>query len=61
MIYDTKSKLYDILDFDSVTRLVDEHTSGKENRRLFIWGLLNVGEWLTKNIKDSTTVEAKIK
>ena len=43
-IYNPNSKLYDILDYTSTTKLVDEHINGEQNRRLFIWGLLNVGE-----------------
>ena len=45
-IYNPMATLYDILDFNSTTKLVDEHIKGKKNRRLFIWGLLNVGEIL---------------
>tara|TARA_Y100001968_G_scaffold332789_1_gene392261 strand:+ start:227 stop:2119 length:1893 start_codon:yes stop_codon:yes gene_type:complete len=45
-IYNPNSKLYDILDYKSTTKLVDEHINGEHNRRLFIWGLLNVGEIL---------------
>ena len=45
-IYNPMATLYDILDFNSTTKLVDEHIKGEKNRRLFIWGLLNVGEIL---------------
>jgi len=45
-VYNPNSKLYDILDYKSTTKLVDEHINGEQNRRLFIWGLLNVGEIL---------------
>ncbi len=47
-IYNPKATLYDILDFNSTTKLVDEHIKGEQNRRLFIWGLLNVGEILNQ-------------
>lgn len=38
--------LYDYLDSFSVERLIREHLDGKENRRLLIWSLLNVNEFL---------------
>ncbi|RAP27596.1 asparagine synthase (glutamine-hydrolyzing) [Candidatus Marinamargulisbacteria bacterium SCGC AG-333-B06] len=51
-VYNPNSKLYDILDYKSTSKLVDEHINGEQNRRLFIWGLLNVGEIInTKNLK----------
>lgn len=39
-------KLYGLLDRATAARLVNEHLSGTENRRLFIWSLLNVECWL---------------
>ena len=47
-IYNPKATLYNMLDFKSTTKLVDEHINGEQNRRLFIWGLLNVGEILNQ-------------
>jgi asparagine synthase (glutamine-hydrolysing) len=38
--------LYQYVDRDAVLRLVDDHLQGRENRRLFIWSLLNVESWL---------------
>ena len=40
------AKVYELLDYHATTRLVREHLDGKENRRLLIWSLLNVNEWL---------------
>ncbi|WP_319541317.1 asparagine synthase (glutamine-hydrolyzing) [uncultured Pseudodesulfovibrio sp.] len=40
------ARIYDYLDKDVVQSLVMEHLSGKENRRLLIWSLLNVEEWI---------------
>ncbi len=48
-IYNQKSELYKLLDYDATTKLVDQHINGEQNRRLFIWGLLNVGELLNSN------------
>ena len=40
------SKIYSFLDKSTVEKLVKEHLSGTENRRLLIWSLLNVEQWL---------------
>jgi asparagine synthase (glutamine-hydrolysing) len=42
-----KARLYDVLDRTSVQALLAEHLEGCENRRLLIWGLLNVEEVLS--------------
>lgn len=39
-------RLYDFIDRKTTQELVDEHLSGQQNRRLFIWSLLNVEHWL---------------
>lgn len=36
----------DVLNSDSISELIESHVSGTQNRRLLIWGLLNVNEWL---------------
>jgi asparagine synthase (glutamine-hydrolysing) len=41
-----RSPIYDYLDRDTITSLVGEHLEGKTNRRLFIWSLLILDEWL---------------
>jgi len=38
--------IYEVLDYQAATKLVQEHLDGKQNRRLLIWSLLNVNEWL---------------
>ena len=40
------ARLYDLLDRDSVQTLVRQHLDGEQNRRLLIWSLLNVEQWL---------------
>jgi asparagine synthase (glutamine-hydrolysing) len=37
--------LYEFMDRDSVTRMVQEHLEGKANRRLLIWSLLSFEQW----------------
>jgi asparagine synthase (glutamine-hydrolysing) len=44
-ILDRRARLYDYLDQEAVRRLVSEHIEGKQNRRLFIWSLLNFEKW----------------
>ena len=38
------------LDYNSVTNLVNKHLSGKQNKRLLIWSLLNVDEWMKQTL-----------
>jgi asparagine synthase (glutamine-hydrolysing) len=45
-----KSGIYEILDYQSVVQLVEEHLNGNKNRRLLIWSLLNF-ESLLNDIK----------
>jgi len=46
LLYDKKARIYEILDEGPVRKLVDEHLQGKQNRRLFVWSLLNVEWWM---------------
>ena len=39
------ANIYKYMDKDAVKMLVNEHLTGQENRRLFIWSLLNFEEW----------------
>jgi asparagine synthase (glutamine-hydrolysing) len=48
LLYDDRARIYEILDQGAVQKLVDEHLQGKQNRRLFIWSLLNVEWWMRK-------------
>ena len=41
-----KPRLYEFIDRDTAHALVKEHLSGERNRRLFIWSLLSVEQWL---------------
>lgn len=41
-IVSRRARIYDYLDYDAVHSLVDDHLSGRQNRRLLIWSLLNV-------------------
>ena len=45
------ARIYSLLDRDAVQRLVNEHISGEQNRRLLVWSLLNVEEFLNQGIE----------
>lgn len=42
------ARIWEYLDYTVASKLVDEHLTGQENRRLFIWSLLSVEWWLRK-------------
>jgi asparagine synthase (glutamine-hydrolysing) len=46
VLFDGNAAIYQYMDKRAVQRLVTEHLAGRENRRLFIWSLLNVEQWL---------------
>lgn len=41
-----QARIYSLMDRSAVESLIDEHLTGTRNRRLLIWGLLNVEEYL---------------
>jgi len=45
-LLDEHARIYSILDREAVEPLIQEHLIGIQNRRLLIWSLLNVEEWL---------------
>lgn len=45
IVYNKRSRIFDFFDYNSVRSLVDEHLEGRQNRRLFIWSLLNFEHW----------------
>ena len=48
IVSNPKSPLFEYLDFSSIQHLFSEHISGKQNRRLLIWSLINVNEYLSE-------------
>lgn len=46
LLIDGQPLLYNYLDGNAVKRLVLEHLEGKKNRRLLIWSLINVEQWM---------------
>ena len=43
-------RLYQFLDRNAITSLINEHLEGRQNRRLLIWSLLNVEQWLATTL-----------
>lgn len=46
IISNPNSLIYDYLDKKSVETFFRRHVSGQENKRLFIWSIINFNEWL---------------
>ncbi|ADJ65669.1 asparagine synthase (glutamine-hydrolyzing) [Herbaspirillum seropedicae] len=44
------SDIYGVLDYGAVRPLVEQHLKGEQNRRLLIWSLLNVDEWMKASL-----------
>lgn len=52
LLLNRNARIYSIMDFKAVEALVQEHLKGVQNRRLLIWSLLNVEEWLRLSFAD---------
>ncbi len=46
-LFDNSAAIYDYLDRGTVQSLVSEHLEGRQNRRLLIWSLLCLDEWMS--------------
>jgi asparagine synthase (glutamine-hydrolysing) len=44
------ARIYEVLDQQAITPMIEQHLSGEQNRRLLIWSLLNVDAWLNENL-----------
>lgn len=49
-LLDKRAPIYDFLDYHATTGLVQEHLDGEQNRRLLIWSLLNVNQWMESTL-----------
>ena len=45
-LFNGDAHIYNIMDRTAIETLVQQHLDGKQNRRLLIWSLLSVEEWL---------------
>jgi asparagine synthase (glutamine-hydrolysing) len=50
-LLDRDAAIYSVLDPDAVTPLVEEHLRGETNRRLLVWSLLNVDQYLSGELR----------
>jgi len=46
-----QATIYEWMDYESVQELVNQHLTGEKNRRLLVWSLLNVNEYLGQVMK----------
>ena len=51
-LYNKDSMIYDYMDIKTIKNMVDEHFTNKKNRRLLIWSLINIEEYLKINLKN---------
>jgi asparagine synthase (glutamine-hydrolysing) len=49
-LLNNNAPIYEVLDTRSAKQLVNQHLNGEENRRLFIWSLLSVNEWIRSSL-----------
>lgn len=40
------ARIYEVMDRQAIAPLIEQHLNGEQNRRLLIWSLLNVEEWM---------------
>jgi asparagine synthase (glutamine-hydrolysing) len=50
-LFQSNARIYDFLDRKTVLSLVNQHLSGKNNKRLLIWSLLNVEQILNEQFQ----------
>jgi len=50
-LFNSGARIYQYLNRATVKRVVNEHMHGKNNRRLFIWSLLNFEHWCRKYLQ----------
>ncbi len=50
-LFNGHARIYEFLDRETIQGLVNEHLTGQQNRRLLIWSLLNVEQWLHKFLR----------
>jgi len=50
--------MYQFLEPRTVRRLVEEHVSGRQNRRLLLWSLLNFEHWCRTFLGDAAPPES---
>ncbi len=51
-LFESKAKIYEVLDEHAVKPLIEEHLKGIRNRRLLIWSLLNLEAWIKNTFEE---------
>ena len=46
VLLDDKAAVYDLLDYKTAQKFIDQHVKGEKNKRLLIWSLLSFEQWL---------------
>jgi len=49
-LFNDKARIYELMDKRAVQALVNDHLEGKQNRRLLIWSLLSIEQWLEEYV-----------
>lgn len=49
-LFNDRARIYELMDKATVQALVNEHLEGKQNRRLLIWSLLSIEQWLEEYV-----------
>ena len=49
-LLNSDADIYNFMDRSTVEKIINEHLDGKENRRLLIWSLLNVEQYLKETM-----------
>ena len=50
ILLNRQAKIFNVLDHQAIIPLIEQHLSGHQNRRLFIWSLLNVEHWMNVSL-----------
>ena len=50
ILLDKKMPLFDYLDFKTTSEHLEDHLSGRKNKRLLIWSLLAMNQWIRGNL-----------
>ena len=45
-LFNKNAYIYDLLDRSFIQNLVNQHISGEQNRRLLVWSLINIEEYI---------------
>jgi asparagine synthase (glutamine-hydrolysing) len=49
-LLNSNARIYEALDRNALVPLIEQHLNGEQNRRLLIWSLLNVEQWIADTI-----------